>query len=198
MNLTETLFGLPGFGFIYDIVSFPFVSLSNLIMGSVLEGKVKEENTALEIGAGTGAVSAFLANRFRLRITAIDASKGMLDVAKIKSVDSRVRFLVGRAEELPVSGPFDLIVASYLLRHIKPEDTGKFLSEVRRVSKAGTWLILNDLSLPPIGPHVGKRQILGVWTLYDPVSLVRLVEGYGFNYVESHYPPLSIMLVFRR
>lgn len=80
----------------------------------------------LDIGCGTGASTAALLDAApRAEIVAVDGSAGMLAQARAKSWPSTVSFVHSRAEglaEAGVTGPFDGILAAYLVRNLDDPD----------------------------------------------------------------------------
>ncbi|SDG45425.1 class I SAM-dependent methyltransferase [Pseudonocardia oroxyli] len=79
----------------------------------------------LDLGCGTGAsTAALLAAHPDAEITAVDGSAEMLAVARGKRWPDRVRFVHSRLEELEEQGPFDGILAAYLVRNLADRDGG--------------------------------------------------------------------------
>ena len=80
----------------------------------------------LDAGCGTGAsTAALLSAAPEASIVAVDASEGMLRQARSKAWPASVRFIKGRIEELAdlgVEGPFDGILAAYLVRNLPDPD----------------------------------------------------------------------------
>ena len=80
----------------------------------------------LDAGCGTGAsTAALLAAAPAAEIVAVDASDGMLDQARAKPWPSSVSFVHSRIEDIAeagVSGPFDGILAAYLIRNLADKD----------------------------------------------------------------------------
>lgn len=80
----------------------------------------------LDAGCGTGASTvALLAVAPKAEIVAVDASHGMLAQAAAKPWPSSVRFVQSRIEDLDkagISGPFDGILAAYLVRNLADRD----------------------------------------------------------------------------
>ncbi|AEV74175.1 methylase involved in ubiquinone/menaquinone biosynthesis [Mycolicibacterium rhodesiae NBB3] len=80
----------------------------------------------LDAGCGTGAsTAALLATAPRAEIVAVDASGGMLEQARAKSWPSSVSFVHSRIEDIAdtgVHGPFDGILAAYLIRNVDDKD----------------------------------------------------------------------------
>src|SRR6185369_17481506 len=59
-------------------------------------------NTILDLGCGTGRFSASLAAHFDAEVVGVDPSKKMLDQARSKLRDCRVRYVTGYGEALPL------------------------------------------------------------------------------------------------
>lgn len=80
----------------------------------------------LDIGCGTGAsTAALLTAAPHADIVAVDGSAGMLARARKKDWPAGVSFVQSRAEDLRqagVSGPFDGILAAYLVRNLPDPD----------------------------------------------------------------------------
>ena len=91
----------------------------------------------LDAGCGTGAsTTALLAAAPEAEIVAVDASEGMLRQAAAKTWPSSVGFVQGRIEDLAalgVDGPFDGILAAYLVRNLAGPDAQlkRFLTLLR-------------------------------------------------------------------
>ncbi|MCF6526533.1 trans-aconitate 2-methyltransferase [Streptomyces sp. JJ36] len=113
----------------------------------------------LDLGCGTGASTAALLRAApRARITAVDASAGMLDRAAAKRWPPRVTFVHATAEALAaagVHGPFDAVFAAYLVRNLT--DPLPVLSAVRELLAPGGLLAVQDYTLS------GARRHRLVW-----------------------------------
>ncbi|MFH9708385.1 class I SAM-dependent methyltransferase [Streptomyces luteogriseus] len=102
----------------------------------------------LDLGCGTGASTrALLRAAPRARITAVDASAGMLSRALDKPWPDSVRFLHLSAEELDAAGegPFDAVFAAYLFRNVSDPDG--VLGTVRGLLRPGGRLAVHEYSL---------------------------------------------------
>ncbi|BCL22773.1 class I SAM-dependent methyltransferase [Streptomyces tuirus] len=102
----------------------------------------------LDLGCGTGASTrALLRAAPRARITAVDASAGMLQRALAKPWPDSVRFLHLSAEELDAAGegPFDAVFAAYLFRNVSDPDA--VLATVRTLLRPGGRLAVHEYSL---------------------------------------------------
>ncbi|MFD3513007.1 methyltransferase domain-containing protein [Streptomyces sp. NPDC058657] len=114
----------------------------------------------LDLGCGTGAsTAALLAALPDAEITAVDASRGMLERAAAKPWPARVSFVRTAAETLGdagVDGPFDAVFAAYLFRNTADPDA--VLTSVRRVLAPGGRLAVHEYTLS------GKRRHRLLWS----------------------------------
>ncbi|MGV3710722.1 MAG: class I SAM-dependent methyltransferase [Gemmatimonas sp.] len=104
-----------------------------------LDGK-----SVLEIGCGTGKNSAYLASR-AARLTAMDFSHGMLDVARKRVTASHVRFVQHDVRHpWPVAdASVDVIVGNLVLEHV--EQLAFVYAEASRVLRDGGQLYFCEL-----------------------------------------------------
>src|SRR5213078_4343623 len=100
----------------------------------VVSSHVKEQRikTILDLGCGTGRFSEALAVRFDAEVIGIDPSEKMLEQARSKAHDPRIRYGPGRGESIPLpDGSVDLIFMSMIFHHF---DNPKLAArECRRV-----------------------------------------------------------------
>lgn len=103
----------------------------------------------LDAGCGTGAsTAALLAAAPDAEIVAVDASQRMLDEARAKAWPPSVRFAHGRIEELAglgIDGPFDGILAAYLVRNLADPDAQ--LRRFRALLRPGATLAVHEYSV---------------------------------------------------
>jgi ubiquinone/menaquinone biosynthesis C-methylase UbiE len=103
----------------------------------------------LDAGCGTGAsTAALLSVAPEAEIVAVDGSAGMLAQARAKQWPPSVRFVHSRIEDLAqagVDGPFDGILAAYLLRNMPDPDAQ--LSDFRRLLRPGAILAVHEYSV---------------------------------------------------
>src|SRR5690606_39551761 len=99
-----------------------------------------EQLNWLELGCGTGALSAAILGQCRPKsILAIDPSESFLRQARANVTDERVRFLSGDAQQLPLSGDSIDVVVSALVLNFLP-DRESALKEMNRVARPGARL----------------------------------------------------------
>ncbi len=103
----------------------------------------------LDAGCGTGAsTAALLTVAPEADIVAVDASRGMLDSAAAKAWPPSVRFVHAPIEELAehgVGGPFDAILAAYLVRNLADPECQ--LRAFRTLLRPGGTLAVHDYSV---------------------------------------------------
>lgn len=103
----------------------------------------------LDAGCGTGAsTAALLAAAPEADIVAVDASRGMLDAARAKDWPASVRFVHTPVEQLAehgIAGPFDGILAAYLIRNVADRDAQ--LRRFRELLRPGGTLAVHEYSV---------------------------------------------------
>jgi ubiquinone/menaquinone biosynthesis C-methylase UbiE len=98
---------------------------------------VRDGETVLDVGCGTGSLSATLARVTRAsKIVGIDPSKSFIEYARTQLSDSRVSFESGDAQSIPYPDAyFDRCMALLVVNFIP--DAPKAVNEMRRVTKSG-------------------------------------------------------------
>lgn len=128
----------------------------------------------LDAGCGSGPLSAALRDRGAV-VTGIDASAGMLALARRRLGDDVALSLVDVDDRLPFAdGAFDDVVASLLLHYL--EDWGPTLAEFRRVLRPGGRLIAS-LDHPFVA-----------YTIQDPRPDYFATTSYTFNWTFDGHP----------
>ncbi len=104
-----------------------------------------EGRSVLDVGSGTGRLSAALADR-GARVVGVDPAPQMVGQARLKRIPGAT-FLVAGAESLPFPDrSFDSATASFTLHHWREAARG--LAELGRVVKPGGHVTIADLDLP--------------------------------------------------
>jgi ubiquinone/menaquinone biosynthesis C-methylase UbiE len=128
----------------------------------------------LDVGCGTGAsTAALLAVAPEAEIVAVDASQEMLNEAQRKEWPDRVRFVHGNAQNLAavgVTGPFDGILAAYLVRNLPSPDPA--LRSFLTLLRPGAPLAVHDYS---VRDSTRSRVVwtLVCWTIIIPLGRLR-------------------------
>jgi ubiquinone/menaquinone biosynthesis C-methylase UbiE len=101
----------------------------NVVSSHVKDQRIK---TILDLGCGTGRFSEALAIHFDAEIIGIDPSTKMLEQARSKQHDSRVRYETGHGESIPLrDNSVDLVFISMIFHHL--ENASLMARECRRV-----------------------------------------------------------------
>lgn len=98
----------------------------------LLERRAAHPESILELGCGTGVLTALLAARYpAASLLAVDIAELMIDVARDRVTGDLVRFEVADAEEMPVDrAGFDLIVSNATIQWFdRPRRTVERLAE---------------------------------------------------------------------
>jgi ubiquinone/menaquinone biosynthesis C-methylase UbiE len=160
----------------------------------------------LEIGAGTGLNFAHYRNG--AQITATEPDPYMLQRAEKRAAqaDASIDLQQVSAEELPFAdATFDFVISTLVLCSVK--DTGRALSEVRRVLKPGAELRVYEhvRYKNPIGA-LSQHMILPAWRWFGAGchpnrDTERLIREAGFEVmsaeVRNEHPPIPPMLFVR-
>jgi tRNA (cmo5U34)-methyltransferase len=108
--------------------------------------------SVLELGTGTGETARRVLNRHPdAQLIGIDASPGMVKVARASLPADRVKLVVGRLEDPLPEGSFDLVVSALAVHHL--EGTGKadlFRHIASRLDPAGRFVLADVIE--PVNP----------------------------------------------
>src|SRR5688572_12351329 len=98
---------------------------------------VQAERDWLEVGCGTGALSAAILARCKpRRHVGLDPSEGFIQHARQKLKDYRINFRMGDGQALPMEdSSYDVVVSALVLNFIP--DRHKAMREMRRVCRPG-------------------------------------------------------------
>ncbi|MYA00605.1 MAG: ubiquinone/menaquinone biosynthesis methyltransferase [Chloroflexi bacterium] len=110
-----------------------------------------EGSAVLDLGAGTGDLSAEFRRQDAARVIALDVSARMLTRAEEKFGHHRIEWLQGDALHLPFAdASFDVVASAFVMRNL-PDLAGSF-EEMARVLKPEGRLIGLDITHPPDTP----------------------------------------------
>lgn len=122
----------------------------------------------LDIGCGTGASTAALLKQAPYaQIVGVDGSAGMLARARAKEWPDTVSFVQSRAEDLAtagVSGPFDGILAAYLVRNLPDPDP--VLRSLLALLKPGGVFAAHEYSVRD------SRRASAMWNLVSSAVII--------------------------
>lgn len=139
----------------------------------------------LDIGCGTGASTAALVRAApHAQIVGVDGSAGMLACARSKTWPATVSFVQSRAEDLAeagVTGPFDGILAAYLVRNLPDPDP--VLRELRGLLTPGGVFAAHEYSVSD------SRRASAIWnlvcrTVIIPAGRIRAGDAELYRYLQ--------------
>lgn len=180
----------------YDTNENKTRDLDQRIVKEILEKY--EFSKVIEIGCGTAKNTSFLLTKSE-EILAVDFSQEMLNKAKEKISDNRVRFIKGdllKAWEVG-DGLADLVSCSLVLEHIEEMDF-IFQEANKNLKEQGLFFISE---YHPFRQYVGKKACFetadGIQELeayvHHTTDYLRLADSYGFELVElnEHFDGLA-------
>jgi tRNA (cmo5U34)-methyltransferase len=105
--------------------------------------------SVLELGTGTGETARRVLDQHPdAQLIGIDASPGMVDVARDVLPSDRVRLLVGRLEDPLPEGPFDLVVSALAVHHLDPSAKADLFRRIADALRPGGRFVLADVVEP--------------------------------------------------
>ena len=107
-----------------------------------------QDGVVLDLGAGTGDLSAEFRRHGAAHVIGLDVSAAMLTRAEEKFGREGIDWLQGDALHLPVADDaFDVVASAFVMRNL-PDLAGSF-EEMARVLKPGGRLVGLDITHPP-------------------------------------------------
>ena len=148
----------------------------------------------LDVGAGIGGPSRFLASRYGCRVTGIDLTAEFCRVAEMLTrrtgLTDKVSYRQGNALDLPVEDmSFDVVWSQNAAMNIADRD--RLYGEMRRVLTPTGRLALQDVAAGPGGdpyyptPWANDKSIS---FLFTPQSTRAALERIGFRVLAWHDP----------
>jgi tRNA (cmo5U34)-methyltransferase len=104
------------------------------------------EPAVLDVGAGTGLLSAFLLEKFpEARLTLMDISENMLDMARKRfAARPGTKFVVCDYSRSELGGPYDIICSALSIHHLSPEDKQELFHRIFAALQPGGMFVNAD------------------------------------------------------
>ncbi|BAQ08609.1 thioredoxin-disulfide reductase [Bacillus sp. OxB-1] len=149
---------------------------------------LKETDSILDFGAGTGYFSIPVAKKTVGKVYALDIDATMLEIIKEKALKEQLTNIVPvqkSMEELSLpDGTIDMIIASLVLHEIQP--LGPLLRQMRNVLKTEGYLICLELE-PKGSSNKGPRITME--------GMEREMKEAGFHVTEKYFPSESLYML---
>lgn len=115
--------------------------------------------SVLELGIGTGETARRVLERHPdAQLVGVDASPGMVKVARESLPVDRVTLHVGRLEDPLPEGPFDLVVSCLVVHHLQGSDKANLFRRVSLKLAPGGRFVLADV-VEPVDPSYVVTEI---------------------------------------
>jgi ubiquinone/menaquinone biosynthesis C-methylase UbiE len=160
------------------------------LWSGLFRDRIGDAATVVDVGAGVGHYSTVLAGALpSAQVVAVEPSERMREVAEREHAHPRVRYLAGRAEDLPLGeASCDGALFSNVMHHV--ENPAAAAAEVHRVLRPGSAVVvrgsLRDAlrsnphwSFFPQALEIAERQMPTV------AEVVALFAVAGFDHVSS-------------
>ena len=148
---------------------------------------IKNDQSFLEIGCGSGPVSRYVSEKYKIEVVGTDVDEDQIESAK-KSARTlkNITFLAADATDLPFEdNSFDIILSINVLHHISSWMDA--LKEIDRVLKKGGFLLLAEILFKKWTQGIAKlysRQAYGITTL----------DNLNLFITKNHYFALNTIL----
>ncbi|WP_172373314.1 class I SAM-dependent methyltransferase [Sporosarcina jiandibaonis] len=164
---------------------------------SILEDEnIQPRESVLDIGCGTGQTAAFLAQRFKCQVTAVDNHSVMLKKARkrFESSDSSILVIEGDAQSLNLmDNSFDLIIAESVISFT---NISKTLNELSRVLKSGGRMILIEMTAEQSLPLEVQNKVCslyGINEILNEQEWKSKLQQAGFSQIEIIDTPSGLI-----
>jgi demethylmenaquinone methyltransferase/2-methoxy-6-polyprenyl-1,4-benzoquinol methylase len=105
------------------------------------------QGNVLDLACGTGELALAIARKEGIRVTGLDLSEGMLEVARRRTEGQSITLIHGDAQQLPLpDGSFDATTIAFGIRNVP--DVPAALAEMHRVLRPGGRTFILEFSLP--------------------------------------------------
>ncbi|HII97872.1 MAG TPA: class I SAM-dependent methyltransferase [Methanoregula sp.] len=100
----------------------------------------------LDLGAGTGMLSAFLLEKFPdARLTLVDIASDMLDMARQRFADRPgTSFIVSDYRHADLGGPYDIVCSALSIHHLETEDKRALFHRIHEALRPGGMFVNAD------------------------------------------------------
>jgi ubiquinone/menaquinone biosynthesis C-methylase UbiE len=155
----------------------------------------------LDVACGEGFYTRILRQRGAAKVTGVDLSQGMLELARQQeaALKQGIDYLQGDARHLDLPGKYDLIVSAYLLNYAQTRDELRAMcrGNARCLKPGGRFITANsnpalDFSFAPSYRKYGfETSVEGKWQEGVPIKWTFYLEDGSFS-IENYYLDVAI------
>ena len=155
----------------------------------------------LDVACGEGFYTRMIRQRGAARVTGVDLSQGMIDLARSQEAQHQlgIEYVVADARELPDTGQFDLTVAAYLLNYARTRDELQAMCDgiARSLKPGGRFVTVNcnpalDFPTAPSYRKYGfETSVVGDWQEGVPIKWTFHLGDGSFD-IENYYLNVAI------
>lgn len=115
----------------------------------------------LDIGIGTGNTSLSIFNKTPCKITGVDISDEMMNIAraKAKEMGAELELINSSADKMELEGTFDLAVAAFTIHHLEVKQKLEAFKKISQHLREGGRLILVELTLDVDGDIKSEKRL---------------------------------------
>lgn len=163
--------------------------------------------SVLDVACGEGFYTRMIRERGAARVTGVDLSQGMIDLARRQETQHQlgIEYVVGDARELAGTGQFDLAVAAYLLNYARNREELRSMCDgiARSLKPGGRFVTVNSnpSQFFPTAPSYRKygfeTSVVGEWQEGVPIKWTFHLDDGPFDIENYHLNVATHEAVFR-
>jgi len=145
-----------------------------------------ESPNILEVGCGNGYLAQELIKKIQNKITAIDFSEELLNVARIRNLNN-IQFILGDATKLDFNdNSFDIVITERCLINLESwEQQKEALEEIHRVLRPGGYFIMIEAFTDGWRNTNEARNVVGLSPIPQPHHNVFFKKDIFHNFIQS-------------
>jgi toxoflavin synthase len=163
--------------------------------------------SVLDMACGEGFYTRMVRQRGALRVTGVDLSEGMIQLARKQEEAHRqgIEYLVADARHFQPDGGYDLVMAAYLLNYASTrEELQAMCNGIARCLKAGGRFVtvngsasLNFAAAPSYRKYGFETNVAGPWCEGAPITWRFFLEDGSFEIENYHLDQAAHEAAFR-
>jgi ubiquinone/menaquinone biosynthesis C-methylase UbiE len=153
--------------------------------------KLGKFDSILELACGTGIWTETLL-QIGSEVTAVDAAPEMLEIARQKLGEVRIKYQQADLFQWEPEQQYDLVFFANWLSHVPPEALDTFLGKVQKAVRPGGQLAMIDQYLPSDSDkRIAKDDIYATRPLEDGRQFTIVKAFYDLKYLQNKFETLG-------